>query len=82
MPHLLPSQVDRDAPDGTGHTVHDGPQPVTSLLERHNPLQGCVPSGQIPEQAVPLATQMPLHKVFPSGHAPPHEVPSQVAVPP
>jgi hypothetical protein len=81
-PHTLDSHLAWDAPVGTGHTVHVGPQPVTSPLDRHSPLQGWVPSGHSPEQAVPLSMQTPLHKVLVSGHLPPHEVPSQVAVPP
>jgi hypothetical protein len=81
-PHFVPSHVACDAPGGTGHTVHDGPQPVTSPIDRHSPLQACVPVGHSPEQGVPCATHAPLHKVFPAGHEPPHEVPSQVAVPP
>jgi hypothetical protein len=61
--------------------VHDGPQPVTSLVARQKPLHECVPVGQVPEQAVPCVMQVPLHRVFPVGHEPPQEVPSQVAVP-
>jgi hypothetical protein len=80
-PHLVPSQVACDAPVGTEHTMHDGPQPVTSETARQKPLQACVPVGQSKEQLVPGATQVPLHRVFPVGHLPPHEVPSQVAEP-
>jgi len=80
-PHFVPSQVACDAPAGTEHTVHEGPQPVMSLLARQKLLQACVPVGQVPEQAAVLSMQVPLHRVFPIGHEPPQEVPSHVAVP-
>jgi hypothetical protein len=52
-PHWLPSQVACEAPVGSGHGVHDGPQPVTSVEARQKPLHEWVPVGQLPEQTVP-----------------------------
>lgn len=78
---LVPSQVAWEALAGTWQTVQEAPQPVTSPLVRHKPLQAWVPVGQAPEQVALLAMQAPLHRVSPVGQEPPQDVPSQVAVP-
>jgi hypothetical protein len=57
------------------------PQALTSAVERHSPLQACVPGGHAPLHALAESTHTPLHSFLPESQIPPHIAPAQVAVP-
>lgn len=67
-PQVVPLQV-AEPFCGTGQGSHLVPQEARLVFERQLPLQLCVPSGQVPSQAVATPRQTPLHSLVPMGHS-------------
>ena len=62
--------------------MQDVPHELTLVSSKQLPLQSCVPLGQLPLHAMPVAMHAPRQSFCPLGHEPPQDVPSHVALPP
>jgi hypothetical protein len=90
-PQLTPLQVVAPLPE-VGHALHELPQLLTLVFDRHALPQRWKPALQVKSHALPEQLGVALAGVVHAAHAPPqsrkpvlqarlHEVPSQLAVP-
>jgi len=66
---------------GTGHAVHEVPQPLTLVFDRHTPAQLCMPAGQVMVHVDDERMQTPLQSLKPVAQTPPQRPLVQVAAP-